>query len=217
MLIKTLDVGGFPASFKAMRLPHRSGDKSDSGFISGYDVDRESRCIWSTDDSHRVYYVGDEDLKLASKLILAGPEHAKFIRGINVWVEITGPWYWFNELDTYTIGRTPLSSTSSMHIDCKGLTGEELQKAKAAIKGDYEYTRIFAVNYQSLRNIYFQRKTHRLLEWHEFCKWIESLPLAKDLITVKAKCTCGKYDGKTIPGDWKYCPCCGKQLFEEDV
>lgn len=33
-----------------------------------------------------------------------------------------------------------------------------------------------STNYQQLKTIYAQRKTHRLPEWKEFCKWIESLP-----------------------------------------
>ena len=37
-------------------------------------------------------------------------------------------------------------------------------------------------NYQQLKTIYGQRKTHRLPEWVEFCKWIESLPCS-ELIT----------------------------------
>jgi len=31
-------------------------------------------------------------------------------------------------------------------------------------------------NYRQLKTIYKQRKKHRLPEWREFCKWIESLP-----------------------------------------
>lgn len=31
-------------------------------------------------------------------------------------------------------------------------------------------------NYRQLKTIYKQRKNHRLPEWREFCKWIESLP-----------------------------------------
>ena len=43
-------------------------------------------------------------------------------------------------------------------------------------------TRTWTANYAVLRNIYFQRQHHRLTEWHQFCKWIESLPYAKELI-----------------------------------
>lgn len=39
-------------------------------------------------------------------------------------------------------------------------------------------------NYRQLKTIYAQRKTHRLPEWQEFCKWIESLPQS-ELITMK--------------------------------
>ncbi len=39
-----------------------------------------------------------------------------------------------------------------------------------------------ATNYRCLRNIYIQRKDHRLPEWREFCKWIETLPYAKELL-----------------------------------
>lgn len=31
-------------------------------------------------------------------------------------------------------------------------------------------------NYRQLKTIYAQRKTHRLPEWREFCRWIETLP-----------------------------------------
>ena len=37
-------------------------------------------------------------------------------------------------------------------------------------------------NYRCLRNIYIQRKDHRLPEWREFCKWIETLPYAQELL-----------------------------------
>lgn len=37
-------------------------------------------------------------------------------------------------------------------------------------------------NYRCLRNIYKQRKTHRLPEWREFCAWEEKLPYAEEFI-----------------------------------
>ena len=44
-------------------------------------------------------------------------------------------------------------------------------------------TRTVTLNYEVLRNIYFQRRYHKLTEWHIFCEWIESLPYGKELIT----------------------------------
>ena len=37
-------------------------------------------------------------------------------------------------------------------------------------------------NYRCLRNIYEQRRSHRLPDWHVVCDWIETLPLAGELI-----------------------------------
>lgn len=37
-------------------------------------------------------------------------------------------------------------------------------------------------NYQQLKTMYFQRKNHRLPEWREFCKWIETLPYMKEYL-----------------------------------
>ena len=39
-------------------------------------------------------------------------------------------------------------------------------------------------NYRQLKTMYRQRKNHRLPEWREFCKWIETLPHS-ELITGK--------------------------------
>lgn len=42
--------------------------------------------------------------------------------------------------------------------------------------------RTWTANYEVLRNIYFQRKNHKLSEWHSFNAMVEKLPYAKDLI-----------------------------------
>ena len=42
-----------------------------------------------------------------------------------------------------------------------------------------------STNYLQLKTIYNQRKSHKLVEWREFCNWIESLPMAKELILTK--------------------------------
>jgi len=44
-------------------------------------------------------------------------------------------------------------------------------------------TRTVTMNYEVLRNIYEQRKNHKLTEWHQFCDWIKTLPYANELIT----------------------------------
>ena len=37
-------------------------------------------------------------------------------------------------------------------------------------------------NYRCLRNIYEQRRSHKLPDWHVVCDWIERLPLAGELL-----------------------------------
>ena len=46
----------------------------------------------------------------------------------------------------------------------------------------FRLTARMTTNYRCLANIYKQRKNHRLPEWKAFCKWIETLPYAKELI-----------------------------------
>ena len=45
------------------------------------------------------------------------------------------------------------------------------------LPSSYNQTRNVMMNYEVLANIYKSRKDHKLDEWREFCKWIESLPL----------------------------------------
>ena len=44
-------------------------------------------------------------------------------------------------------------------------------------------TRTWTANYAALHSIYFQRKDHKLTEWHQFCDWIKTLPYSEQLIT----------------------------------
>lgn len=52
------------------------------------------------------------------------------------------------------------------------------------LPSSYNQTRNVMLNYEVLANIYRQRKGHKLDEWREVCKWIESLPCS-ELITGK--------------------------------
>lgn len=43
----------------------------------------------------------------------------------------------------------------------------------------YNQRRTYMFSYEALAKIYKERKDHRLNEWHEFCKWIETLPYSE--------------------------------------
>lgn len=51
------------------------------------------------------------------------------------------------------------------------------------LPSSFNQMRTWTANYQTLRNIYFARKNHKLIEWRDFCKVIEELPYSQ-LITV---------------------------------
>lgn len=90
--IENTNIYGWDAAIRGMRNPMNSWDKSDSDFGE----------------------VGENDLKLMKTLSKAGNDHGKFLRMINVTVDITAPLYWWKEFDTYKVG-TVANSTSTMH------------------------------------------------------------------------------------------------------
>ena len=50
------------------------------------------------------------------------------------------------------------------------------------LPSSYNQKRTVMLNYEVLANIYPMRKNHKLDEWRDFCKWIETLPYS-ELIT----------------------------------
>ncbi len=87
-------VDGFSAAIRGMRNPMESWNKSDSKYNN--------------------LKIGENDLKLMKKLVLAGTDHSKFMRMINVTCDIDAPIYWWKEFDTYKVA-TVRNSCSTMH------------------------------------------------------------------------------------------------------
>lgn len=50
------------------------------------------------------------------------------------------------------------------------------------LPSSYNQRRTIMLNYEVLANIYKSRKTHKLDEWRDLCKWVETLPYS-ELIT----------------------------------
>ena len=208
MKIETIEIAGLAGALTALRLPFGKEVRSHIDTFYKYDDSGENR--FESDDSYisfdqierldemkSISYFGrptmygcyvlqmvDKDLSLLQTLVKRGDEHAKVVRGINVWAKITAPVYWWAEEETYRAGHERLASESTMHIDCKGLSGKELQEAKAAIPMGKELTKVDMFSYQTLRRIVAQRHNHRLPEWHTFIDWVRTLPLAEELILV---------------------------------
>ena len=189
---------------------------------------RNAMNSWNKSDSNLDNNIlGERDLKLAQSLVKSGTDHSKFMRMINVTMDITAPMYWAKEMDTYKVG-TVRNSCSTMHkIHSKEFTLDDFShehlgdKEKQILlttieamnesrdafvtwnedykhdKKDYWWQMIqllpssynqkftWQANYQVLRNIYFSRRNHKLDEWVEFCKIIETLPHAKELVCLE--------------------------------
>lgn len=79
-------------------------------------------------------------------------------------------------------------ATSLVPQCCETLAELEEEKKKKYLEvlysnpAGFELTAGMTTNYRQLKTIYSQRKKHRLPEWREFCKWIETLPHS-ELIT----------------------------------
>lgn len=181
--IKTLEISGFATLISGVHLPMGK----DPVYYPNFNLDVQP--IFEENDPIQIFSschvkMTNKELKLLSRLVKSGDEHAKAIRAIQVGVLISAPVWFYRELETYRIGRERISSESTMHIECKGLSGEELMEAKDKIDMGHIQRTVDTISYQTLRRIYFQRRHHRLPIWHQFCEWIESLPFAKELITI---------------------------------
>lgn len=211
--IENVDVYGFKAAIRGMRNPMNSLEKSDSGLCN----DKLTECENYVDCKLMGgFCVGKDDLKLMQSLVKAGTDHSKFMRMINVTLDIVAPLYWWAEYDTYKVG-TVRNSCSKMHtIHCQKITVDsfsldhvklcdagraylaELEKLREKyidtkdkkywyaliqlLPSSYNQRATVQLNYAVLRNMYHSRKAHKLDEWCDFCKWIETLPYAKELI-----------------------------------
>lgn len=184
MKIETIEIAGLAGALTALRLPFGKEVRST---ITGKTDSYIAKNNTTGERTHLIVWNGsvdinNKDLTLMQTLVKRGDEHAKVVRGIMVWAKITAPVYWWCEEETYRMGHERLASESTMHIDCRGFSGEELVQAKSAIPMGKELTKVDMFSYQALRNIAKQRWNHRLPEWHVFVDWIKTLPLSQELI-----------------------------------
>ena len=124
--IEETEVVGWEAAIRGMRNPMNSWDQSDS-FICREEAEitneeLEAKCgkcprdttTCGIYDKDPHFIIGSNDLDLIMRLRAAGTDHRKFMRMIEVYVDITAPLYWWKEYDTYKVG-TVANSCSTMH------------------------------------------------------------------------------------------------------
>lgn len=193
MEIEILKTDGFEEAIEAMRLPLKSGDRSDSGQVF--------RPL-----SGSYFQIGEKDRELSEKLIAGGSSHRKHLRLIDAWIKVKAPLFWWKEFDTYRVGVDKLSE-STMHTLMRKPIREEdfdlprdeegriafwialfiseledcrqagnFEALNALLPQSYIQTRIIKVSYEALRSIYFERRYHVLPQWRAFCEALKELP-----------------------------------------
>ena len=124
-------------------------------------------------------FIGANDMDLAMRLCAAGPEHRKFLRQIQVSVDITAPLYWWKEFDTYKVGTTA-NSTSTMHklsstpikLDCFEI-GDYDPDLVIYEENDWRVCEAIddlLVDLERLRLKYLETKDKRY--WKELIRWL---------------------------------------------
>ena len=130
-------------------------------------------------------------LARAPKLCQLGAGHNKFMRQIQLWVDIEAPRCFWSEFDTYKVG-TVAQSESTMHtLSKRAPTFEDFEpdtpaavilafmavweeakgdvtKLKLALPEGFLQRRIVTMNYATVQAIVEQRLGHRLKFWKAF-------------------------------------------------
>ena len=187
-------------------------------------------------------FIGPKDMDLAERLMKAGPEHRKFLRQIQVSVDITAPLYWWKEFDTYKVGTTA-NSTSTMHklastpitIDCfeiddyePYLVLAETDNTKYTVDGfvateGIDYTLIAFL--EGLRQKYNETKDK--CYWKELVRWLPNGWLQTRTVTMNyenLRTICHQREGHKLT-EWHqfiqwvdhYLPYSGQFIFGKPV
>ena len=182
----------FEGALRGMRNPMNSWDKSDSIFYIVSNSDKVcKKCNGVETSILDTVIIGENDMKLAQKLIRAGSEHRKFMRQIFVSVDITAPLYWWKEFDTYKVG-TVANSTSTMHklastpitLDCF-----EIDDYEPNLFVYYEHSNVNDIVkpdiisfLETLRQHYLETKDKRY--WKELIRWLPESWLQTRTVTM---------------------------------
>lgn len=140
----------------------------------------------------------------------SGTGHDCFLKGIIVQADISAPSYWWPQFQRYHFADI-ISSQSKMHclskFDVSKMCNEYVDAEVIQILKRYislyntdkslhnfmlmvsnvpmglKLVARITTNYLQLKTIFIQRRGHKLPEWKQFCDWIMTLPLSKELIT----------------------------------
>lgn len=153
IILERTSVMNMENAIRGARNPLNSWDRMDSAY-----------------DEKGNYILGPNDLDLARRLRKAGSDHRKYVRQILVSVDITAPFYWWKEYDTYKIA-TVANSCSTMHkISSKPFTMEDFSVDHMTY-GTKEFMQTVVDKLEEIRLRY--RETKSKEDWYDM---IQLLP-----------------------------------------
>ena len=175
MKFENTQVFNFEGALRGMRNPLASWAKND-----GYSLEKVGHN--SPDSQLCDYHIGENDMKLARKLIEGGTEHRKFLRQIMVSVDITAPEYFWSQFDTYKVGTTA-NSTSKMHKLASAPITLECFETDDYVKDISEdIVQLFLEKLEGLRVAYNETKDKKI--WKELLRWLPESWLQTRTVTL---------------------------------
>lgn len=187
MKIELIDMYGIEPALFGIGLSH--------GLTSGY----EDFASLTPELRQRLYGV-------AEKLCAKDGGHNKFLRQIMFWWDATFPRYLWQEVDQYRVGVTTQSESTMHTIMSRDLTQEDFEdpihpgalEVLNLLIGDYKKSknghlfmqlkndlpegflqrRVWSLSLAQMKNIYHQRRNHRLPQWKMICDaFVENTPM----------------------------------------
>lgn len=210
MYINTLNVCGILESMKAQRNPLNSWIRNDTiideecGVVIGEnDLDLSQRLIkagaehakhlrmiqvWADVNMPRYYWSEADTYSFGTK-----NSCSTMHRLLHKTTEISKELFEYNADDEdvieFIIERLNTIRLDYLHSISIEEKNELVRRAKQLLPEGFLQLRTWNTNYAELRNMYAQRKSHKLkIEWVDtFCRWVESLPYSDELITYGLK------------------------------
>ena len=202
--IEKTDVYGWESAIRGMRNPLNSWEKSDSKWnyafeatydIGGNDLDLMKRLVSAGSDHAKfmrmitvtcditapLYWWKEFDTykvgTVANSCSTMHKIHAKeFVLGDFSWEKLYTPM----GQSAYAMIIDALNNARENYLETKDK--KHWDEMIQLLPSSYNQKRTVQLNYAVLRNMYHARKNHKLDEWRELCKYIETLPYAELIV-----------------------------------
>ena len=211
MKITTLEIAGLESALKGMRNPMNSWGKADSGYYSlplgqcSYEIGendlklaqnlikggsehrkyRRMIQVWADFDMPRYWWSEFDTYKIGTTANSCSTMHRLLNNNNPITLDLFVTCDEDLDIAKMVVDRLEELRKEYKYQDCNSdHKNYLLVRAKRLLMEGFLQLRTVNLNYETIANIYHQRKNHRLKEeWVDvFCKWVESLPYAKELI-----------------------------------